>query len=421
MTSIKSNPVDLKNLLALSTNLVTQIATQVVLLPVFLKFLSSDDYAQWLKVFNYTLICNLLDLGVVTALQNRASYFKHNNRSNEIVFHLLYTVQILICNYLIFIFATYVLLYNKLLGEFNFTLFLIFTVASLIQSLSGLGEAESRMNQGAYRGLLFSNNLRILEYTGTCLGIILFHNNLVAIAALGLSLKAIWFAVEIRMFSKFYNSLKLKARPNIVAIKELINDGSGFLIGRIAEWMSIGGITFLLSFKLESKMLILFVVARTFFRFGLQISSTISQVLGYQISNLWAQNRREKILLAIKSSRRTNLQLSALISLLFLILGKNLFQILTHHKMTLSFLTILIGSIYFVILSYNQNLRTFLYFQNQGMSASIIFLVGSIICLIGLCTPFLIISLDRFFLWLILIEVLIFLATLVNLKSKFMY
>lgn len=184
----------LQNFLALAFGTGSQIITQIISVPIFLHFWSLESYAIWLIAVNLSQFTGILDLGMITANQNRFPKLALDGNSREIRERQSSTLTVFILNN--FVFGFLYLVFGEIFGKpVPAILFIIFILISGVQSLFGMMEASLRIEGKISLGLNLSNSSRIIEFLSTLIGISIFNENLCMVALTSLLFKTIYFVI----------------------------------------------------------------------------------------------------------------------------------------------------------------------------------------------------------------------------------
>ncbi len=368
-----------KNLIALGTGLTTQLIIQVLSLPIFLSQLNIQTYSIWVLSYNIAQISGLLDFGTVAYSQNKIAYLHANNKQKEIDWHLKQVINIIVLNNLFFIILIY--LFKTIINDNIDTSLIVFLIFSnLLQSLWGLLEALTRIDSNVATGLHSSNALRICEFSGIILGILLFTNKLSEIALVGFTFKAFSFLFMRHRFLPRYRFMRF-GLLNLSQIVEIGKKGFPFFITKIADIIILSGFLIVLHGKVSENIFVLFVSARTFFRLGLQITSLAAHSYSYEMSESWIAKDFEKMRTLIRKSFRITVILSCLGVAVYLFIGHALFESWVNNKLAISNNIILCGALYSFILSLNQNQKTKFNAINHNYRVSTIQIIYSFIML----------------------------------------
>ncbi len=395
-----------KNLIALSAGSIIQLIIQIISVPLFLSLLDIHKYAQWLFAFNIAQLATLLDLGTISSSQNLLPFLNSKNKHNEIDVRLKQITLQLVTTYSLFLIIIATL--NEILNvNINFLLITIFVISYAVYPYLGLFEALTRVKSKVYIGLQTTNIFRIIEFLGTFIGLFLFPNSLIEIALTGLLLKLLAFIILLNLVRPKYAFLRFgKFNSNIC--KESIKEGSPFLLTKLSDTLIISGLIIALHGKLSSEHFVLFLSARTFFRFGLQITTTAANSYGYEMSECWVRNDYENMKKFIRKNSNAILCLSFLGVFAYLILGADLFAIWTHSRMALSNGILVSGAVYALILSINQGQKTKFSAVNNNTASSLISTFYYVLLVLFVATSGLNFSIIGLFLLLSLCEFLCF-------------
>ena len=359
-----------RNFLALLSGTASQIMIQMASLPLFLNYLSIEKYAIWLLSYNVAQITGLLDFGSIAYSQNQISYLSAQKRAEEIDLHLKQIINLLAINSTIFILMISLL---QIFGsdKFSATLIAVFVCSNILHLIWGLLEALTRIDSKIAMGLYTSNVLKLCEFLGTVVGVIIFSNNLLKVALISLVFKTIAFVFMSINLSTKYRFLRLGV-INWNQILIIVRNGAPFFFIRVADMISLSGLLIVLHGKISANQFVLFVAARTFFRIGLQVTSLIAHSYSYEMSASWVSHDAEKMQRLIKRSNRINIILSTIGIVIYLAIGQKLFLYWVNEKIDINSQIVLWGACYSFILSVNQNQKTKFYAINHNFLVSMI-------------------------------------------------
>lgn len=359
-----------KNLLALVTSAASQVLIQIISLPLFLTYLNLESYAIWLLSYNVAQISGLLDFGSIAYSQNKLSELNSQNKWAEIDSYLKQVINILVLSSALFLITIFLLQIsgNKNLNSF---LIIVFVVLNFLQSSWGLLEALTRFDSRIAMGLYTSNALRLSEFLGTVIGVIIFSNSLLKIALISLFFKFSAFLFMLNKLSHRYNFLRIGV-INWNQIISICKKSMPFFLAKFTDVISLSGLLIVLHGKMSTNHFVLFVATRTFFRFGLQVTGLIAHTYAYEMSSSWVNRDFKAMSGLIKRSNRINLIMSSIGMLVYLVAGKYIFSYWVNEKFEINNQMIVWGACYSFILSVNQNQKTKFYAINHSFLVSVI-------------------------------------------------
>ena len=365
-----------KNLLALTTSTASQVIIQIISLPLFLTYLSLETYAIWLLSYNVAQISGLLDFGSIAYSQNKLSELNALNKITEIDSYLKQTINLLFLSSALFLLSIY-LIYFSGIENFSTPLVTVFLCSNLMQSLWGLLEALTRFDSKVSIGLYTSNALRLSEFLGTVIGVIIFSDSLFIIALISLLFKSTAFLIMLNKLSPKYNFFKFGS-INWDQIITISKSSVPFFLAKMTDIISLSGLLIVLHGKITTSQFVLFVASRTFFRLGLQVTGLIAHSYAYEMSSSWVTRDLKALQKLIRSSNRINLVLSSIGILIYMVAGEYIFTFWVNAKIEINSQIILWGTFYSFILSINQNQKTKFYAINHSFFVSIIQIAYSI-------------------------------------------
>jgi len=345
-----------RNIIALGTGATYQTITQLVSIPILLSVFHIEKYAEWLIAFNIAAFTMLLDFGTITSTQNSFKFLNARNKKDEVnrrVKQISNLLLLAFLGYLVFLTCVHQISSSS----FNLSLTAMFVLSNLFQSYFGLLESLTRMDSKTALGIYSSTALRMAEFIGTMIGLLLFPRSLIGVALCGIVIKCIFFVLIIIRLRSRYNFIQI-GKIDLTLVIQNIREGAAFLVLKSSEWILISGTVIVLHGKISSSNLVLFISARTFFRLGLQLTSLITLAYGYEMTSCWALNDYSGMLRLIRKSSRVSAVLSFIGFILYTTIGMNLFSIWMHSKLELSHEIVLWGAFYTLLLSISQNQKT---------------------------------------------------------------
>ncbi len=401
-------PNFLTNFTALGTGSFSLLIIQLISLPLFLIHLSTNQYAIWLTSFSIAQMALLLDFGSIASSQNLFSYLDSKGDWEEIDVILKQTTNLLLVSNFIFLLIIFALDIFAI-ESINVLLVAIFMLSNLMQSFSGLLEGMLRIDSKVAIGLHFSNGLRGAEFIGTVLAVIHFSESLTVIAISSFLFKFCFFTGMVLFVPRRLRFIKFGPLKSSQIIR-VIHQGFPFFLVKISDILSINGVVIILSGVLTASNLVIFTTTRTFFRFGLQLTSLLSHSFAYEMSASWVENNLTKMQGLMRESLKSVLWLSLFIALIYRFAGEKLITIWTHDNVQPGNSIFTLGALYSIILSVNQNQKSRFNAINHNFQISLISLGTSIFLVIFLLTSRVDFSLEKILIVLSLAE---FISTLI--------
>ena len=372
----------MSNFTALGTGSFSVLIIQLISLPLFLTHLSTNQYAIWLTSYSIAQLTLLLDFGTINSGQNLFSYLDSKGNREEIESMLKQTTNILLASNTIF-FIVILVIGKFALESINILLVAFFMLSNLMQSFTGLLEGMMRIDSKVARALHISNGLRGAEFIGTVFAILHFHDSLIAIAIFSFLLKFLFFTGVVLFVPQRYRFVKF-GRFKVIQIARVIRNGFPFFLVKISDMININGVLIILSGILTPTNLVIFATARTFFRFGLQLTSLVSHSFAYEMSSSWVENNLSKMQVLIRESLRSVLCLSIFIAFVYQYAGEKLIDIWTHGYIQPKSVIFTLGALYSIIISTNLNQKSRFNAINHNLQVSIISLVISVLLVLFL-------------------------------------
>jgi Na+-driven multidrug efflux pump len=179
----------------------------------------------------------------------------------------------------------------------------------------------------------------------------------------------------------------------------------------------LSGVLIVLQNQLNPLEIVAFSAARTFFRLGLQVTNLYNHAFGYQMSESWAEGNFIEMKKIIRKSLGVNLIVSCFGAMVYLSMGKTLFEFWTRDSIDLNQSIFLIGAVYSLTLSINQGQKVKFNSTNSNLRVSYILLFMAILQVTFTVIFGGILDLEDFFLSLILNEVLCLVAVMISNKD----
>ena len=343
---------------------------QIVSIPLLLTFFKVETYAIWLLSYNIAQISGLLDFGSIAYSQHKLSDLNAQRRIPEIESHLKQVINILALNFVFFL-GVITLIEILRIKNLNTPLISIFVCLFFLQSLWGLLEALTRFDSKISTGLYTSNALRLGEFLGTMIGVILFSDSLIEVGLVTLFLKLMTFVFLLRKLASRYRFL-IFGRVNLSHIVSILKGSFPFFLIKMADTIYLSGFLIVLHGKVSNGQFVLFVALRTFFRLGLQVTSLISHSYAYEMSSIWVKRDLKSMQNLISSSNKVNFLFSCAGFFAYFLFGKYLFMLWVDTNIFFDNKLIACGACYSFILSLSQNQKTKFYAINHGLLISII-------------------------------------------------
>jgi len=377
INKIRKFGLNTRNFSALSLNTFTSAIIQVTSIPLFLSFLSVNQYATWIFTFSFAQIAGLLDFGMVAAAQNRFTFMKAREKTFEIkhnVFQMFMfqTAAIFLFNCVIFALVKFQVL------NINFPLLLVFTLSLFIQSCFGILEATAQMHNQVHRGLHVSTFFRLSEHLGTILGVIFLKDSLTLIASLGLLFKLFSLLCSVPQIGYRARLKNLRIWDKHLLINQL-REGFPFLLIKTTDFLVFSGILLVLEHKLDSTNFIFLASCRTFFRLSLQFTQILNHTYAYEMTRAWSLNDFNQMKYLIKRSTKVTMLFSLIFAAFYLFFGIEIFALWTREIINLSFSIMLLGALYSVICSINQSQKIKFNSVNANYNLSWILFIYSLI------------------------------------------
>ena len=390
---------------ALTSSSVNQLLIQFASVPLFLRYFSHREYAIWLIASSIAQFSSLLDLGTVTSSQNTFQMLSYQTQSKVIHSRILQLNFILAITFVCYGFASIVYSSKKDLKT-SIVLIAILLMSNYLQAIVGIYEGLTRAQRKFSKGILSANGLKLFDFLGLSLGILLFSPNLIGAALTSLGVKfSFFFFLILRSSStqQFFTFGRIK----FFDLRNLLAEGFPFLLSKLADWLFVSGAVIVLSTHFKPSMIVFFVLLRTFFRQNLQISILIGSSFAYSSADAWARKDLNRMKTIVQNLFKIQVAIILVFILLNVLGSSHIFLKWTHNEFALNSRFLLIGIIYSSIVVINQSIRNFFNSINLNRVVSRIYFIFSILQLIALRTNSIVSGPESAFIALAITEILI--------------
>jgi len=368
--------------MAISIGTGSQILIQVVSVPIFLHFWNLEKYAIWLIALNLSQFTGILDLGMITANQNRFPKLALEGKLEEIDVQRNNTLIIFILNNLIFGFLYFT--FGGFLGKpVPAFLFILFTLSSGIQTLFGMIESNLRIVGRVSLGINLSNVSRIIEFLSTLIAILIFKDQLNMVAFVILLTKSFFFVfclvkLHTRLGSKRGRLLKL------LYFKKSFREGYPFLLMKLSDTLALSGVVILVQRFLSPAELVMLLTSRTFFRLGLQISNLFNFTFYFELARTWSESDEGLFKVWKRRNLYVTLVCTFLTTIVFWTLGRDLYKIWTHDELFLTTKVLIAGALYSAVMMLSQGQKISFHASNNNKEVSHIQFVLTLLVLFSI-------------------------------------
>ena len=299
---VKRNPTKVRLATGIGANLIGQMITlviQLLSLPLFLTYWSTDYYGQWLLLSAAPIYFSMIDGGLIAVAMNKitmlAANEEHIEANNIFQSALLFTA---IASVFIFIVTTAIIfLFN--VGMFSLTenkiALIALILAALINLYNGLFDAIFRASYEYARGIYFLDLARLSEWGCAIVG--LYLGKTILSTSLGYLFGRSFAAMLLFLYvSKKFPHYKWSIKTaNFDALASLVKPGLTWLLFRIGETINIQGMTILVGSATGSTALVMFNSYRTISRALLQIVASSCNTLWPEISRYFGTGSFDSI------------------------------------------------------------------------------------------------------------------------------
>lgn len=334
---------------AFSFGFVVQTLIALFSIPLYLHFLGTESYANWLKALFLAQFSSLFDFGSITTTQNKMVQFIDNEKFELANARLRQISNILLANTLIFCSSLFIIDAVFNLG-FNPLLASIFVMSNVLNSSIGLYEARMRVGNRMAKAIIVVNILRLLEFLTTILVMILFSKNVLIISITALIAKILFitvFSLSSRRDDRFIHV----GDVNFKLMRVLALEGMPLLLFRFIDFILLSGSLLYVSHFISAKELVLISTLRAFFRLGLQLLNLIVATNMYQMSNAWSEANFHRFRGVFTQNYLVCLTLLLFGVVLYGLFGRQAFELWTGTQFRLSTRLLYLGILYLTLSS----------------------------------------------------------------------
>ena len=324
----------IKGIGANSFGMLITIVIQLVSLPLFLHFWDLETYGKWLILSAVPAYLSMADVGIVTSAGNRMTMAmgrKDELEANQI-FQSAQAFMAYVCVILALLVLPLILLAPLPWFENVDQRIALAAMSSgvLIALFGGLSEVAFKATQRYAFGMMLGTYVRLGEWLGTILGLVLV-GNFASVALGGFLMRLIGCLVGMVLVNKNSHVLRWGVKfAQLDEIKTILKPAISFMAFPLANAFSFQGTTILVGAMFGPVLIALFNTYRTIARVAVQITAILSHALWPEFSRLFGQGDIEGIQrLYLRTSLLGAIQ-AILLSLMLYFLAPWLLMIWTH-------------------------------------------------------------------------------------------
>jgi O-antigen/teichoic acid export membrane protein len=317
-----------------SIGMAVSIGIQLISLPLFLHYWDAETYGVWLMLSAIPAYLSMADVGMVTAVGNKMTIAMgagDHARANR-VFQSAQLFMTVVCGAIALVVIPVVLLAPlPWVQNVDQRLALMALSAGVLIALfGGLSEAIFKSTQRYPFGTLVSNIVRLGEWLGSMVGLILF-GSFAAVAFGGLLVRFIGTVVTAMLASGGKHDIhwgtKAAAKQEI---REMVKPAASFMAFPLANALSFQGMTLLVGAFFGPASVAIFNTYRTIARLAVQVTAIFSHALWPEFSRLFGLGGAAAVQPIYQRSMLMGLLQSFVFSFVLYFVSPFLLQIWTH-------------------------------------------------------------------------------------------
>ena len=311
------------------------IVMQLVSLPLFLHFWNLETYGKWLILSAVPAYLSMADVGMVTTAGNKMTMAmgrKDPLEANQI-FQSAQAFIAVVCPMVALILLP-LILFSPLPWLENMDQRIALAAMSLgvlVAMFGGLSEAAFRATERYAFGTVLGNCVRLGEWIGTILGLVLV-GNFAAVALGGFLMRLVGCLVGMTLVNNASHTLHWGVKfAKVTEVKAMVKPAISFMAFPLANAFSFQGITIIVGAIFGPVSVACFNTYRTIARVAVQITAIFSFALAPEFSRLFGQGAKRTIQeLYLKTSMLGAMQ-AFLLSLMLYFSSPWLLKIWTHN------------------------------------------------------------------------------------------
>lgn len=317
-----------------SFGMAVTIGIQLISLPLFLHYWDAKTYGVWLMLSAIPSYLSMADVGMVTAVGNKMTIAMGagDTASANKVFQSAQLFMMVVCGTIALIIVS-VILFAPLpwLQNFDQRLALVaLSLGVLIALFGGLSDAIFKATQRYPFGTLVSNIVRVGEWIGSMMGLVLF-GSFAAVALGGLIVRIIGTAVTAKLASNKKQEIIWGTKAaEMQEIREMVKPAASFMAFPLANALSFQGMTLLVGAFFGPASVAIFNTYRTIARLAVQVTAIFSHALWPEFSRLYGVGGASAVQPIYRRSMLMGLVQSLVLSLVLYFVSPFLLKIWTH-------------------------------------------------------------------------------------------
>jgi len=312
------------------------IIIQVFSLPLFLAYWDASTYGSWLMLSALPAFLSMADVGMVSAAGNKMTMAVGRADIAEAnrVFQSAQLFMMLVCGTLA-VLMTPAALFGPLPDFISMDQRIALAallLEVLVALLGGLPEAVFKATGRYALGMLLSQSVRLCEWGGYILGLILFHT-FAGVAICGLLVRVAGTGLAVLLAQKGGHGLLWGT--NLAQKSELMTmarPAVSFMAFPLANALSFQGVTLLVGGLAGTTIVALFTTYRTIARVAVQLTSMFSLALWPEFARLFGRGGPRAVEKLFRQSALLGAAQALGLSLLLYFVSPWLLQIWTHGK-----------------------------------------------------------------------------------------
>lgn len=310
------------------------IVIQVGSLPLFLMLWDTQRYGTWLMLSAIPAYLSMADVGMVSTAGNRMTMAMARGQvevANR-VFHSA-TVFMMLVITLVAVISGAVLLSGVVNWPTDHVLALWFLILSVLIALfSGLSDTVFKASGRYAQGTIFGNLLRLAEWGGALLGLVLV-GSYASVAAGGLLVRAVGLIVIMVQASRRARGLRWgwqhACRKDVL---EMMRPALSFMVFPLSNALTYQGGTLLVGYMFGPSAVTVFNAGRTLSRVAVQITSVLAHALWVEFSRLFGLSKLGELNQVYTHAIRTGAVTSIVLSVVLFALAPWLLHQWTHGR-----------------------------------------------------------------------------------------
>lgn len=317
-----------------SIGMMVSIGIQLISLPLFLHYWDASTYGIWLMLSAIPAYLSMADVGMVTAAGNKMTMAmgSDDHLTANRIFQSAQLFMTTVCGSIALV-TVPVILFAPLSWVQNFDqrLALVALCMGVLAALfGGLSEAIFKSTKRYPLGTLMSNAVRVGEWLGSMIGLVIF-GNYAAVAIGGLLVRLIGTAIIAKVAGSGQHQIHWgTAAADTLEIREMVKPATSFMAFPLANALSFQGVTLLVGALFGPAAVAIFNTYRTIARLAVQVTAIFSHALWPEFSRQFGQGGAAAIQTMYKHSVLLGIAQSVMLSLVLYFISPLLLHYWTH-------------------------------------------------------------------------------------------